>query len=57
LDPLSPGDRGAGHTDTKGAAAYNKRLSDRRATAVMKYLVTHGIDSGSRSHDARGRRE
>ncbi|KYG03311.1 hypothetical protein BE21_52350 [Sorangium cellulosum] len=33
-----------GHTDNKGAAAYNKKLSDRRAAAVKKYLVAKGID-------------
>ncbi len=33
-----------GHTDNKGAAAYNKNLSDRRAKAVMKYLVSHGVE-------------
>jgi len=32
-----------GHTDNKGAPAYNKSLSDRRATAVRKYLASHGI--------------
>lgn len=35
-----------GHTDNKGAAAYNKKLSDRRAAAVRKYLVTKGIEEG-----------
>ena len=29
-----------GHTDSRGAASYNKRLSEKRATAVMQYLVT-----------------
>jgi outer membrane protein OmpA-like peptidoglycan-associated protein len=33
-----------GHTDNKGSAAYNKNLSDRRAKAVMKYLLEHGIE-------------
>ncbi len=35
-----------GHTDNKGAAAYNKNLSDRRAASVKKYLIGHGIDAG-----------
>jgi outer membrane protein OmpA-like peptidoglycan-associated protein len=32
-----------GHTDNKGAAAYNKDLSNRRAHSVMKYLISHGV--------------
>jgi OmpA-OmpF porin, OOP family len=32
-----------GHTDDKGSDVYNKSLSDRRAAAVRKYLVSHGI--------------
>ncbi len=31
-----------GHTDNKGAPAYNKSLSDRRAASVKKYLVDKG---------------
>ncbi|MEI9954594.1 MAG: OmpA family protein [Pseudomonadota bacterium] len=34
-----------GHTDNKGAAAYNKDLSNRRAESVMKYLIGHGVSS------------
>ncbi len=34
-----------GHTDNRGSAAYNKKLSERRAASVMKYLVAHGIDA------------
>ena len=32
-----------GHTDNKGAAAYNKDLSNRRAHSVMTYLMVHGV--------------
>jgi OmpA-OmpF porin, OOP family len=32
-----------GHTDSHGAAAYNKRLSEQRAASVMKWLVQHGV--------------
>jgi OOP family OmpA-OmpF porin len=33
-----------GHTDTAGPAAYNMRLSVRRANAVADYLAAHGVD-------------
>lgn len=32
-----------GHTDDTGAAAYNKKLSQKRADAVRDYLVEHGF--------------
>jgi OmpA-OmpF porin, OOP family len=32
-----------GHTDDRGPAAYNKQLSQQRATAVRDYLVRKGI--------------
>ena len=31
------------HCDYKGAAEYNKTLSQRRAESVVKYLIEHGI--------------
>jgi OOP family OmpA-OmpF porin len=33
-----------GYTDPIGTAAYNQKLSERRAAAVKKYLVNKGID-------------
>ena len=31
------------HTDYRGSAEYNKRLSQRRAESVIHYLIDHGI--------------
>src|SRR5690606_24891399 len=33
-----------GHTDNRGAAALNKRLSAARAASVVGWLTKHGID-------------
>lgn len=35
-----------GHTDNIGGPAFNKSLSDRRAKAVMAYLVSAGVPAG-----------
>ena len=35
-----------GHTDSVGDAAYNRRLSEQRARAVMNYLIGEGISAG-----------
>jgi len=34
-----------GHTDNRGSAAYNKKLSAKRAASVMRWLTKHGIDT------------
>jgi OOP family OmpA-OmpF porin len=34
-----------GYTDRLGSAAYNQKLSERRAMAVMTYLADHGTDA------------
>ena len=36
----------AGHTDSKGTDQYNQALSERRATAVYKYVTSNGVDAG-----------
>ena len=35
----------SGHTDSQGDDDYNKKLSERRANAVVEYLVKRGIAS------------
>ena len=34
-----------GHTDAKGPAEYNKRLSEKRASSALDYLVSKGINN------------
>ncbi|WP_409771896.1 OmpA family protein [Thermaurantimonas sp.] len=34
----------AGHTDSRGSAAYNRALSQNRAKSVIEYLVKNGIN-------------
>lgn len=36
----------SGHTDNKGSAEYNKKLSENRAKAVMDYMIKKGIQAG-----------
>lgn len=38
-----------GHCDDRGTAEYNLALGDRRATAVMTYLVSLGVSKGALS--------
>ncbi|WP_452227184.1 OmpA family protein [Lacinutrix cladophorae] len=40
------------HTDTKGSAAYNLKLSERRAQATIQYVISKGINKSRLS--ARG---
>lgn len=39
-----------GHTDQRGSDEYNQSLSERRADAVMNYLIKRGIDEGRMEH-------
>jgi outer membrane protein OmpA-like peptidoglycan-associated protein len=43
-----------GHTDNRGSRAYNLDLSNRRARAVMEYLIKKGIDPKRLSHKGFG---
>lgn len=33
-----------GHTDAKGSVEYNQKLSERRANAVIAFLINQGVD-------------
>jgi outer membrane protein OmpA-like peptidoglycan-associated protein len=35
-----------GHTDSIGAPAYNRRLSEQRAESVASWLIAHGVAAG-----------
>jgi outer membrane protein OmpA-like peptidoglycan-associated protein/tetratricopeptide (TPR) repeat protein len=43
-----------GHTDNKGTAEYNQKLSESRARAVYDYLVNKGIDKNRLSYKGYG---
>ncbi len=43
-----------GHTDDRGSAAYNKKLSQKRADAVVQALVARGVDSKQLSSEGMG---
>ena len=43
-----------GHTDNTGSAAYNQKLSERRAMAVYQYLIAHGVSPGRLSYAGYG---
>ena len=44
-----------GHTDRIGSAAYNQKLSDRRAAAVKTYLVSKGIETNRVYTEGKGK--
>lgn len=44
-----------GATDTRGSAVYNKKLSQSRANAVVKYLVNKGIPADVLTAEGRGK--
>ena len=46
-----------GHTDAKGSAEYNDRLSEQRALSVANYLVRQGVDAKRLKAVGKGFRE
>lgn len=44
-----------GHTDDRGADAYNQKLSEQRADAVKSYLTNSGMDAGKISTRGEGK--
>lgn len=46
-----------GHTDSVGSESYNQRLSERRAQAVVSYLVSQGVASHQIGAEGRGMSE
>ena len=44
-----------GATDARGSAELNKKLSQRRADAVVRYLVSKGVNAGTLSAEGRGK--
>ncbi len=44
-----------GHTDRIGSAAYNLKLSDRRAAAVKSYLVSKGVEANRVYTEGKGK--
>jgi len=47
----------AGHTDNVGSDAYNQKLSEERAQAVMDYLISQGVSSGNITSQGYGESE
>lgn len=46
-----------GHTSSEGSDTYNKKLSQRRAQAVVTALAAQGIDAGRVSAEGRGEQQ
>jgi len=46
-----------GHTDSKGSDEYNKKLSQRRANAVMSYLIEAGVEAERMTAAGKGESE
>merc|ERR1711974_77518 len=42
------------HTDNRGSASYNEKLSDRRAKTTVQYVISKGIDKSRISGEGKG---
>ncbi|EDP97206.1 OmpA family protein [Kordia algicida OT-1] len=42
------------HTDIRGSASYNQRLSERRAKSTVQYIISKGIDASRLSSEGKG---
>ena len=45
------------HTDTRGTAEYNQKLSEKRAKSTMEYIVSKGIDASRLTAEGKGESE
>ena len=45
------------HTDSRGSASYNEKLSDRRAKTTVQYVISKGIDAARISGVGKGENE
>ncbi len=45
------------HTDSRGSASYNERLSDRRAKTTVQYVISKGIDKSRITGQGKGENE
>lgn len=45
------------HTDSRGSASYNEKLSDRRAKTTVQYVVSKGIDKSRITGEGKGENE
>ena len=45
------------HTDSRGSAPYNQRLSERRAKTTVQYVISKGIDASRITGEGKGENE
>lgn len=45
------------HTDSRGPASYNQRLSERRAKTTVQYVISKGIDASRITGEGKGENE